>query len=103
MRRMISSSSSLSGYPTDSFSMKRSTCASGSGYVPSWSMGFWVARTRKGDGRSKVSWPIVTVCSCMASSSADWTLAGDRLISSARITFAKIGPFLVLNSVSLGS
>ena len=32
------------------FSMKRSTCASGSGYVPSDSIGFCVAMTRNGSG-----------------------------------------------------
>ena len=31
-------------------SMKRSTCASGSAYVPSDSIGFWVAMTRNGSG-----------------------------------------------------
>ncbi len=30
--------------------MKRSICASGSGYVPSDSIGFWVAITRNGAG-----------------------------------------------------
>jgi len=72
--------------------MKRSTCASGSGYVPSLSMGFWVASTRKGSGSGKVCLPIVTCCSCIASSSADCTLAGARLISSASTRLAKTGP-----------
>ena len=56
--------------------MKRSTWASGSGYVPSASIGFSVARTMNGVGTLNVSWPIVTWCSCMTSRSADWTLAG---------------------------
>ena len=30
--------------------MNRSTCASGSAYVPSVSIGFWVASTRNGSG-----------------------------------------------------
>ena len=30
--------------------MNRSSCASGSGNVPSYSIGFWVAMTRNGDG-----------------------------------------------------
>ena len=34
-----------------SLSKKRSSWASGRGKVPSYSMGFWVARTRKGLGR----------------------------------------------------
>ena len=45
--------------------------------------------------------PIVTCCSCIASSSAACTLAGARLISSARMMFAKIGPFLTLNVLRL--
>ena len=32
--------------------MKRSTCASGSGYVPSYSTGFCVAKTRNGRASS---------------------------------------------------
>ena len=31
----------------------RSSCASGSGYVPSYSIGFWVARTRNGRSRGR--------------------------------------------------
>ena len=41
---------------------------------------------------------MVTWCSCIASSSAAWTLAGARLISSARMIWAKSGPFLTWNS-----
>ncbi len=37
-----------SGSRTRSAARKRSSCASGSGYVPSYSIGFWVARTRNG-------------------------------------------------------
>jgi hypothetical protein len=51
-----------------------------------------VASTRNGSASGKVWPPIVTCFSCIASSSADCTLAGARLISSARITLAKIGP-----------
>ena len=43
------------------FRKKRSTWASGKRYVPSCSIGFCVARTRKGFGSSKVSPPIDTV------------------------------------------
>ena len=39
-----------SGNRSTTFNMKRSTCASGSGYVPSWSIGFCVASTRNGSG-----------------------------------------------------
>ena len=72
--------------------MKRSTCASGSGYVPSDSIGFCVAITRNGSGTTCVSWPIVTWCSCITSSSADCTFAGARLISSARRKLQNTGP-----------
>ena len=42
--------------------------------------------------------PTVTWCSCIASSSAACVLGGVRLISSARITLAKIGPCRNRNS-----
>src|SRR3990170_4504378 len=58
--------------------MKRSTCASGSGYVPSVSMGFCVAMTRKGSSTTWVSPAMVTCRSCITSSSALCTLAGAR-------------------------
>ena len=74
--------------------MKRSTCASGSGYVPSDSIGFCVAITRNGEGTACVSLPIVTCRSCITSSSADCTFAGARLISSARRKLQKTGPEL---------
>ena len=40
----------------------------------------------------------VTLCSCIASNIADCVLGVARLISSAKIRFAKIGPFSNLNS-----
>ena len=43
--------------------------------------------------------PIVTCFSCIASRRADCTLAGARLISSAKTKFAKIGPFFTENLV----
>ena len=46
----------------------------------------------KGSGRFIVSPSRVTWYSCMASSSADWVRGEARLISSARIRLAKIGP-----------
>ncbi len=82
--------------------MKRSTCASGSGYVPSCSIGFCVAKTRNGVGSAHVSSPIVTCRSCIASRSADCTFAGARLISSASSRFVKTGPFFGVNSPVLG-
>jgi hypothetical protein len=62
-------------------------------------MGFWVAITKKGSGRAWVVSPTVTWRSCIASSSADCTLAGARLISSASTRLAKMGPFLDTNSL----
>ena len=79
--------------------MKRSICASGSAYVPSVSIGFWVAMTRNGSGTKCVSPPIVTWRSCMTSSSALCTLAGARLISSASSRCANTGPSEVVNSL----
>src|ERR687883_1231097 len=78
--------------------VKRSSCASGSGYVPSYSIGFWVAMTMKGLTSSYV-WPsIVTCCSCMHSSSAACVFGDARLISSTRSRFANTGPGLNSNS-----
>src|SRR5688572_18721077 len=72
--------------------MKRSICASGSGYVPSSSIGFCVANTKNGSDNGYVCPCTVTRCSCIASSSAAWVLGGVRLISSASTMFAKTGP-----------
>ncbi len=70
----------------------RSSWASGRGYVPSCSIGFWVASTKNGSGRAWRRPPAVTWRSCIASSKAAWVLGGVRLISSARTRLAKIGP-----------
>ena len=78
--------------------MNRSTWASGNGYVPSDSIGFWVAMTRNGLGTAWVSRPMVTCCSCMTSSSALCTLAGARLISSASRRLVNTGPRETWNS-----
>src|ERR671930_1344293 len=78
--------------------VKRSSCASGSGYVPSYSIGFWVAMTMKGLTSSYV-WPsIVTWFSCMHSSSAACVFGEARLISSTRSRLANTGPGLNSNS-----
>ena len=77
--------------------MKRSSCASGSGYVPSDSIGFCVAMTRNGDGTGYEVWAIVTWRSCITSSSALCTFAGARLISSASRKLQKTGPSSVSN------
>ena len=52
--------------------------------------------------RGSVAPPIVTWCSCIASSSADCTFAGARLISSASRRLAKTGPSSVRNLPSPG-
>ena len=52
-------------------------------------------------GQLVVTPPTVTWRSCIASSIAACVFGGVRLISSARITFAKIGPGRNLNSRSL--
>src|SRR5918992_733911 len=72
--------------------MKRSSCASGSGYVPSYSIGFCVAATMNGRASSYVVPSIVTWFSCMHSSSAACVLGGARLISSPRTRLANTGP-----------
>ena len=72
--------------------MKRSSCASGRGYVPSYSMGFCVAMIMKGGGMrcatlSMVAWP-----SSMHSSRLACVFGEARLISSASTTLANTGP-----------
>jgi len=80
----------------------RSRAASGKAYTPSDSIGFWVARTRKGCGTTRVDPPMDTWPSAMTSSSADCTLAGARLISSARTRLANTGPHSMSNSSADG-
>src|SRR5437867_4826874 len=92
VRSMIAFSSSSAGYRTRSLKRNRSSCASGSGYVPSISIGFCVASTKKGAGSGREAPPTVTAPSCIPSSSADWVFGVARLISSARRMWAKIGP-----------
>ena len=77
---------------------KRSSWASGSGYVPSYSIGFCVASTRNGGSSRCVVFSIVTWRSCIASSSAACVFGGARLISSARRRLAKTGPGRNTNS-----
>ena len=79
-------------------SMNRSSWASGSGYVPSCSIGFWVAMTKNGGRGRSVCEPAVTWYSCMACKRAAWVLGGVRLISSARTMLAKIGPWTNRNA-----
>ena len=93
----ISISSSRLGFGTISLNMNRSICASGKGYVPSCSIGFCVARTKNGSFSFRDTPITVTVCSCIASSSALCVFGVARLISSAKIMLLKIGPGWKLN------
>src|SRR5919198_758194 len=72
--------------------VKRSSCASGSGYVPSYSIGFCVAITMNGRPSSYETPSTVTCCSCMHSSSAACVFGDARLISSTSRRFANTGP-----------
>src|SRR6266566_1197568 len=72
--------------------VKRSSWASGSGYVPSYSIGFCVAITMNGLASSFVTPSIVTCCSCMHSSRAACVLGEARLISSTSRRLANTGP-----------
>ena len=72
--------------------MNRSSWASGSVYVPCWSIGFWVATTKLGRGSGYVTPSTVTWCSAITSSSADWVLGEARLISSPSTMWANTGP-----------
>ena len=82
----------VSGRSTSSLKKNRSSCASGSGYVPSNSTGFWVAITMKPSPSGMRRPSLVTCRSSIASSSAAWVLAGERLISSASSVSVKTGP-----------
>src|SRR5262245_3263135 len=93
----------MDGYPISILKRKRSSCASGSGYVPSVSTGFCVASTMNGFG-SASDWPSsVTWYSCITSSRALCVLAGARLISSARSTCVNTGPRTMRSSRVEGS
>jgi hypothetical protein len=71
---------------------KRSSCAAGSGNVPTRSSGFCVATTKNRSSSLRVLLSTVTCFSPMASSIALCTLGDVRLISSASTMCAKIGP-----------
>src|SRR2546426_4149 len=78
--------------------VNRSSCASGNGYVPSYSIGFWAAITMNGLASSFVTPSIVTCCSCMHSSRAACVFGEARLISSTSRRLANTGPGLNWNS-----
>ena len=78
----------------DIFIMKRSSCASGSGKVPTYPSSFCVAITINGSGRRWEMPSTVTVCSSIASSSADCVFGVARFISSASRMFVITRPCL---------
>ncbi len=97
-RARTSTSSTASGYPKLTRMRKRSSCASGSGNVPSYSTGFAVASTWNGASSANV-WPSTVIWrSCIASSSAAWVFGGVRLISSASSRPVNSGPRRNTNS-----
>ena len=73
--------------------MKRSSCASGSGYVPSYSIGFWVATTMNGAIEHMPLSFEVDLLLFHRLQQRGLGLGGARLISSARSSCVKIGPF----------
>ena len=91
-------SSSIEGYPSVIITKKRSSCASGSGNVPSYSIGFCVAITMNGVGTECVIPSTVTCRSSIASSVDDCVFGVARLISSASTICDMIGPSLNSNS-----
>ena len=92
VRSSTSRKVSRSGGGTSILRRNRSSCASGSGKVPSCSIGFCVAITKNGRPSERVSPPEVTERSCIASRSADCVFGLARLTSSASTSCAKSGP-----------
>src|SRR3989440_6666948 len=91
-RARTSIASASVGGPISAARTKRSSCDSGSGYVPWNSAGFCVATTKNGRSSVRVVPSTVTCPSPIASSSADCVRGVARLTSSASTMFAKIGP-----------
>ena len=77
--------------------MKRSSCESGRGCVPTDPTGFCVAMHTKGRGTGCVTPSTVTAISSMTSSSADCVLAEVRLISSPRSRLQFTAPMVKRN------
>ena len=82
--------------------IKRSNCASGKRYVPSWSIGFCVAITKNGGASVWVIPSTVTCRSSITSNNAACVFAGARLISSIRTKLEKTGPEWKENSAVFG-
>ena len=91
-RSRMARSAAAPGSVSATWSRKRSSWASGSGKVPSCSIEFCVATTMNGSGSGRVTPPAVIWRSAIASSRADCTLGGARLISSTRTSEWKSGP-----------
>ena len=79
---------------------KRSICDSGSGKVPIWNEGFWVATMKNGSGSACVSPSIVTWRSSIASSSALCALGVARLTSSAMHELREHRPAMELEATA---
>jgi len=92
VRSRIVRSASRDGVGTSILAMKRSSCASGSGCVPSCSIGFCVAKTKNGFSSAYVFPPTLTERSCIASNKADCVLGVARFSSSAKRICVKTGP-----------
>ena len=74
------------------FSRKRSSCASGNGYVPSNSTGFCVASTVN-NAESECRTPSIVTCRSSIDSSSDaWVRGGIRFTSSTSSRSVNIGP-----------
>src|SRR5262249_5284240 len=90
--RSTAASSAGLGEPAAILARERASCGSGSGYVPSYSIGFCVATTTNGSGSGRATPSTLTWRSCIASSSAACVLGGVRLISSASRRLVNTGP-----------
>jgi len=83
----------------ESLSKKRSSCDSGSGYVPACSCGFCVASTMNGPGNGRATPSTETCPSAIASRRQLWVRGVVRLISSASTRLANKGPGLKTNEL----
>src|SRR5262249_56367733 len=80
------------GYGGEPRIVNRSSCASGNGYVPSYSIGFCVAMTMNGGSSGYVTPSTDTCRSSMHSSSAACVFGDARFTSSTSRRFANTGP-----------
>ena len=99
----ISTSCSRPTYPNPKRTANRSSCASGRGYTPALSIGFWVATAKNGSGSTRRTPSAVTCPSAIASRSADCVRGLARLISSASRMLQNTGPSWKWKAWSRGS